>query len=143
VAPVCGLIGPGPWSAAPSRCPRDVLNRRAGPAERLARGWQLRAGRWRQEPPVGRSNSATARSQAKRSPTPTRRSTGLQLIEDGLPPERVIERVIASDAGRELRQLGIVDHEGRVAAYTGDRCIAWAGHLIGEGSVCLGNILKS
>ena len=52
---------------------------------------------------------------------------GLQLIEDGLPPERVIERVIGSDAGRELRQLGIVDHEGRVAAYTGDRCIAWAG----------------
>jgi len=44
--------------------------------------------------------------------------------------------------GRDLRQLGIVDHEGRVAAYTGERCIPWAGHLIGGGYVCLGNILE-
>jgi uncharacterized Ntn-hydrolase superfamily protein len=67
---------------------------------------------------------------------------GLRLIEDGLPPERVVERVIDSDAGRDLRQLGIVDHDGRVAAYTGSRCIPWAGHLIGSGYVCLGNILE-
>jgi uncharacterized Ntn-hydrolase superfamily protein len=67
---------------------------------------------------------------------------GLRLIEDGLPAERVIERVIGSDAGRDLRQLGIVDHKGRVAAYTGERCIPWAGHLIGGGYVCLGNILE-
>jgi len=66
---------------------------------------------------------------------------GLRLIEDGLPAERVVERVIGSDIGRDLRQLGIVDHEGRVAAYTGERCIPWAGHVIGGGYVCLGNIL--
>lgn len=66
---------------------------------------------------------------------------GLRLMEDGLPAERVLERVIGSDAGRDLRQLGIVDHEGRVAAYTGERCIPWAGHLGGGGYVCLGNIL--
>ena len=67
---------------------------------------------------------------------------GLKLMEDGLPAERVVERVISSDVGRDLRQLGIVDHEGRVAAYTGERCIPWAGHLIGGGYVCLGNILE-
>jgi uncharacterized Ntn-hydrolase superfamily protein len=67
---------------------------------------------------------------------------GLRLLEDGLPAERVVERVIESDRGRDLRQLGIVDHEGRVAAYTGERCIPWAGHLIGSGYVCLGNILE-
>jgi uncharacterized Ntn-hydrolase superfamily protein len=67
---------------------------------------------------------------------------GLRLIEDGVPAEQVVERVIASDAGRDLRQLGIVDYEGRVAAYTGERCIPWAGHLIGSGYVCLGNILE-
>ncbi|MEO8457972.1 MAG: DUF1028 domain-containing protein, partial [Chloroflexota bacterium] len=66
---------------------------------------------------------------------------GLRLIEDGLPAERVIERVIESDRGRDLRQVGIVDHEGRVAAYTGERCIPWAGHVLGGGYVCLGNIL--
>jgi uncharacterized Ntn-hydrolase superfamily protein len=68
---------------------------------------------------------------------------GLRLLEDGLPAERVVEQVIGSDAGRDLRQLGIVDHEGRVAAYTGERCIPWAGHILGDGYVCLGNILAS
>ncbi len=67
---------------------------------------------------------------------------GLRLLEDGLPAERVIERVIETDPGRDLRQIGVVDHEGRVAAYTGERCIPWAGHLLGGGYVCLGNILE-
>src|SRR5262249_5079694 len=66
---------------------------------------------------------------------------GLRLLEDGLPAERVIERVIESDRGRDLRQVGIVDQGGRVAAYTGGRCIPWAGSVLGGGYVCLGNIL--
>ena len=66
---------------------------------------------------------------------------GLALLEQGLPAERTLERVIETDAGRDLRQLGIVDKEGRVAAYTGERCIEWAGHVPGGGYVCLGNIL--
>ena len=66
---------------------------------------------------------------------------GLALLEQGLPAERAMERLIESDAGRGLRQLGIVDKDGRVAAYTGERCIDWAGHVAGGGYVCLGNIL--
>ncbi len=66
---------------------------------------------------------------------------GLALLEQGLPAERALERVIESDAGRDLRQLGIVDKDGRVAAYTGERCIDWAGHVLGGGYVCLGNML--
>ncbi len=66
---------------------------------------------------------------------------GLRLMEDGLPAERVIERVVESDRGRDLRQVGIVDREGRAAAYTGERCIPWAGAVIGPGFVCVGNIL--
>ena len=66
---------------------------------------------------------------------------GLDLLEQGLPAERAVERLIEGDPGRELRQLGIVDKEGRVAAYTGERCIDWAGHVFGGGYVCLGNIL--
>jgi uncharacterized Ntn-hydrolase superfamily protein len=66
---------------------------------------------------------------------------GLVLLADGMPAERVVERVIEGDAGRDMRQLAIVDHEGRVAAYTGERCIPWAGHILGGGYVCLGNIL--
>lgn len=67
---------------------------------------------------------------------------GLSLLADGLPAERVLERLIEEDAGRDLRQLGIVDKDGRVAAFTGDRCIPWAGQVLGGGYVCLGNILR-
>ncbi len=67
---------------------------------------------------------------------------GLVLLEQGLPAERALERLIADDPGRELRQLALVDKEGRTAAYTGDRCISWAGNVSGAGYVCLGNILK-
>jgi uncharacterized Ntn-hydrolase superfamily protein len=65
----------------------------------------------------------------------------MRLLEDGLPAERVIERVIETDPGRDLRQIGIVDHQGRVAAYTGSRCIPWSGEVFGGGFVCLGNVL--
>jgi uncharacterized Ntn-hydrolase superfamily protein len=68
---------------------------------------------------------------------------GLELLAHGLPAERVIERLIEGDPGRDLRQVGIVDKEGRVAAYTGARCIPWAGNIAGGGYVCLGNILVS
>jgi uncharacterized Ntn-hydrolase superfamily protein len=66
---------------------------------------------------------------------------GLELLGQGLPAERAIERLVEDDPGRALRQLAIVDKEGRTAAYTGDRCIPWAGQVAGAGYVCLGNIL--
>ncbi len=68
---------------------------------------------------------------------------GLELLEQGLPAERALERLVEEDPGRDVRQLAIVDGEGRVAAHTGERCIAWAGHLFGGGYVCLGNILAA
>ncbi len=66
---------------------------------------------------------------------------GLVLLEQGLPAERAVEHLIEGDPGRGMRQLGIVDVDGRTAAYTGERCIPWAGHVLGGGYVCLGNIL--
>jgi uncharacterized Ntn-hydrolase superfamily protein len=65
----------------------------------------------------------------------------LTLLEHGLTAARAIERVIESDRGRELRQVGIVDRDGHTAAYSGSRCIPWAGHVEGAGYICLGNIL--
>jgi uncharacterized Ntn-hydrolase superfamily protein len=66
---------------------------------------------------------------------------GLVLLEQGLPAERALERLIEGDPGRDFRQLALVDKDGRAAAYTGDRCIPWAGQIFGSGYVCLGNIL--
>src|SRR5438105_13917223 len=44
---------------------------------------------------------------------------GLELLHEGLPAEQVLERLTRADEGREHRQLGIVDREGRAATYTG------------------------
>jgi uncharacterized Ntn-hydrolase superfamily protein len=66
---------------------------------------------------------------------------GLTLLEQGLAAARALERLVESDQGRDLRQVAIVDRDGHAAAYTGDKCIPWAGALEGRGHVCLGNIL--
>ncbi len=68
---------------------------------------------------------------------------GLVLLEQGLPAERVLERLLQGDAGRDIRQAGVVDRDGRTAAHTGEQCIRWAGHVTGGGYVCLGNIIWS
>jgi len=66
---------------------------------------------------------------------------GLALLEQGLAAARALERVIDSDRGRDLRQVAIVDRDGHTAAYTGAKCIPWAGQVEGGSYVCLGNIL--
>lgn len=40
-----------------------------------------------------------------------------------------------------IRQLGMVDRNGRAAAFTGARTQAWAGHITGRGFCCQGNLL--
>lgn len=66
---------------------------------------------------------------------------GLEMMEKGLPAEDTIEALISTDEHRTMRQVGLVDREGRAAAYTGADCIEWAGHVVGVGFTCQGNIL--
>ncbi len=66
---------------------------------------------------------------------------GLTLLQKGLGASDALNRLIEGDAGRDLRQAALVDTNGSVAAYTGAQCINWAGHNLGDGYVCLGNIL--
>ena len=40
-----------------------------------------------------------------------------------------------------IRQLGMVDRDGRAAAFTGGCTQAWAGHITGRGFCCQGNLL--
>ena len=44
---------------------------------------------------------------------------GLALLREGLSAEEVVERLTSADEGRDHRQLGVVDREGRGASYTG------------------------
>ncbi|MEX2546695.1 MAG: DUF1028 domain-containing protein [Chloroflexota bacterium] len=66
---------------------------------------------------------------------------GLTLLAEGLSAAEAIERLTAADDGRDHRQLGIVDANGRAATYTGKSCIDWAGGRTAEGVAVQGNIL--
>jgi uncharacterized Ntn-hydrolase superfamily protein len=68
---------------------------------------------------------------------------GLALLRDGAAAEDVVRRLTEADDGREHRQLGIVDREGRSATFTGSECFDWAGGRTGPGYAAQGNILVS
>jgi uncharacterized Ntn-hydrolase superfamily protein len=52
-----------------------------------------------------------------------------------------LKGILAADADREVRQVAMVDATGRVAAHTGAKCIAAAGHELGEGFSCEANLM--
>ena len=67
---------------------------------------------------------------------------GLELLASGLSAEETLRHLLAADPQQDHRQVGIVDRHGRAAAHTGSACFDWAGHEIGEGFTCQGNILE-
>jgi uncharacterized Ntn-hydrolase superfamily protein len=66
---------------------------------------------------------------------------GLDLLAAGREPAAVIEELLASDAGRDRRQLGLIDLQGRTAAYTGSATSPWSGSRAGTSYVVQGNLL--
>ncbi|MGC8998909.1 MAG: DUF1028 domain-containing protein [Candidatus Bathyarchaeia archaeon] len=68
---------------------------------------------------------------------------GLELLKKGLKANEVVERLVSEDEGRDYRQLGVVDAKGNAAAYTGAKCLEWAGSKTGKGYSAQGNILAS
>src|SRR5512132_3180766 len=70
-------------------------------------------------------------------------SEGLGLLREGLSAEEVVQRLTAADEGRDQRQLGVVDREGRSASYTGSEGMDWAGGRTGPCYAAQGNILVS
>ena len=66
---------------------------------------------------------------------------GLALMNDGVPAEETLGRLVEADEGREDRQVGLVDAAGRAATFTGSKCMDWAGGATGRGFAAQGNIL--
>ncbi|MBI3125213.1 MAG: DUF1028 domain-containing protein [Ignavibacteriales bacterium] len=56
---------------------------------------------------------------------------GLALLKAGKSPQEAVDELIKKDEGREVRQLAILDAKGRVATWTGKKCIQAAGHITG------------
>ena len=57
---------------------------------------------------------------------------GLALLRSGLTAQEVLDSLLKDDEGREVRQVAIVDNEGRLAVHTGRACIKYAGHIKGS-----------
>jgi uncharacterized Ntn-hydrolase superfamily protein len=78
-------------------------------------------------------------SQALTNPLYPRRA--LALLREGVPADDVVRLLRQPDAGREHRQLHVMDRGGRFAAHTGAECVDWCGHLIGDTFSVAGNML--
>ncbi len=66
---------------------------------------------------------------------------GLEMMAGGMSAEETLARLLGDDPDKELRQVGLVDAQGRAATFTGPGCFAWAGGVAGPGYACQGNIL--
>jgi uncharacterized Ntn-hydrolase superfamily protein len=74
---------------------------------------------------------------------PTYGPDGLRLLREGLSAEDAVTRLTEADEGRDQRQLGAVDGQGRAATFTGSGCHEWAGGRTGPCYAAQGNILVS
>ncbi len=68
---------------------------------------------------------------------------GLRLMGAGWTAQEALNHLLALDNDISHRQFLMVDAAGRAAAYTGEACFDWAGHIVGENFACAGNILVS
>lgn len=66
---------------------------------------------------------------------------GVSLLRQGRQPRDIVKTLIAADAGRESRQLHVMDASGRIASHTGRECVDWCGHIEGNGFSIAGNML--
>ncbi len=57
---------------------------------------------------------------------------GLQLMSEGKTAKEALEQLVAKDKGKDFRQVAFLDTKGNVSAFTGEKCIVSAHHIIGD-----------
>lgn len=57
---------------------------------------------------------------------------GLSLMESGISAEKALIQLIDSDAGKDFRQLALLDVNGSVNAFTGKNCVQSAYQIVGD-----------
>jgi uncharacterized Ntn-hydrolase superfamily protein len=68
---------------------------------------------------------------------------GLDLMRAGRSAPDALKGLLAADEGREVRQVAMIDAEGRVAAHTGAKCIIAAGHHVGTSFSVQANLMRN
>lgn len=66
---------------------------------------------------------------------------GRARLKAGETASQVLEDLAARDEGRAIRQAHMMDAYGGFAAHTGEDCVDWSGHIIGDGHSVAGNML--
>jgi uncharacterized Ntn-hydrolase superfamily protein len=67
----------------------------------------------------------------------------LALLGEGADAGEALGRLVAEDSGASNRQVAVVDSRGAVAVHTGERCVRFAGHQLGDGFGCQANMMAS
>jgi len=67
---------------------------------------------------------------------------GLDLMRVGRSAPEALAALLAGDTGRDVRQVGMVDAQGRVSTHTGRLCIPAAGGQAGEGYAVQANLME-
>jgi uncharacterized Ntn-hydrolase superfamily protein len=57
---------------------------------------------------------------------------GLELMTRGTPAPKALQTLLAADSESHVRQVAMVDKQGRVGVHTGDGCIPYANHATGH-----------
>jgi uncharacterized Ntn-hydrolase superfamily protein len=68
-------------------------------------------------------------------------AAGLDLLASGLSAQRTLDALLAADANPGVRQVAMIDAGGQVAVHTGENCIQYAGHLVGENFSVQSNLM--
>jgi uncharacterized Ntn-hydrolase superfamily protein len=66
---------------------------------------------------------------------------GLSVMKAGRSGPDTLKGLLAADENREVRQVAIIDADGKVAAHTGSKCIPMAGHHVGENYSVQANLM--
>jgi len=89
--------------------------------------------------PSGRAGVGVVASQAWSNPTYGPRA--LALLAEGRSPQETVAQLVSDDDERNVRQVGVMDAQGRSAVHTGRHCFPWAGSVEDQDLACLGNVL--
>lgn len=66
---------------------------------------------------------------------------GLDLMRTGKTAEQALGALLATDPGKDVRQVAMIDAKGNVAAHTGSKCIQAAGHIVGKNYSVQANLM--
>lgn len=67
----------------------------------------------------------------------------LELLEGGILPKAALDKVLKKDSFSAYRQVMVVDTQGRIAHFTGDKILGTNAVVVGNGCIAAGNLLST